>query len=135
LDSRRSVAGQRALIIAGEGGRTLLAEELQKRGATVDRCELYRRRKITDYAGKIASLLADKKVALVAAHSGELVHNLLAVVPDEVHDVLCRLPVIVPGERVATIARSLSFDRVLTAPSAAPEDMVSTILEWYSNET
>lgn len=134
LDSLRSVAGQRALIFAGEGGRTLLAEELQKRGATVDRCELYQRRPMKDSAGKIASLLTDKKLDLVAVHSGELVHNLLAVVPGELHDALCQLPVIVPGERVATIARDLSFERVLTAPSAAPEDMVSTILEWYSNK-
>lgn len=134
LDSLRSVAGQRALIFAGEGGRTLLAEELQKRGATVDRCELYQRRTMKDSAGKIASLLTDKKLDLVAVHSGELVHNLLAVVPGELHDVLRRLPVIVPGERVASIARDLSFDRVLAAPSAAPEDMVSTILEWYSNK-
>ena len=134
LGSLRSVAGQRALIFAGEGGRTLLAGELQKRGATVDRCELYQRRKIKDYAGKIASLLMDKKVDLVAVHSGELAHNLLAVVPDKFHDLLRRLPVIVPGDRVAAIARELSFDRVLTAPSAAPEDMVSTILEWYSNK-
>ena len=134
LDSLRSVAGQRALIFAGEGGRTLLAEELQKRGATVDRCELYRRCIMKDSAGKIARLLTDKKLDLVAAHSGELVHNLLAVVPAELHGALCRLPVVVPGERVATIARDLSFDRVLTAPSAAPEDMVSTILEWYSNK-
>ena len=134
LDSLRSVAGQKALIFAGEGGRTLLAKELQKRGATVDRCELYRRCIMKDSAGKIARLLTDKKLDLVAAHSGELVHNLLAVVPAELHGALCQLPVVVPGERVATIARDLSFDRVLTAPSAAPEDMVSTILEWYSNK-
>ena len=134
LDSLRSVAGQRALIFAGEGGRTLLAEELQKRGATVDRCELYQRRPMKDSAGKIASLLTDKKLDLAAVHSGELVHHLLAVVPGELHDALCRLPVIVPGERVASIARKLSFERVLTAPSAAPEDMASTILEWYSNK-
>lgn len=134
LDSLRSVAGQRALIFAGEGGRTLLAEELQKRGATVDRCELYQRRPMKDSAGKIASLLTDKKLDLVAVHSGELVHHLLAVVPGELHDALCQLPVIVPGERVASIARDLSFERILTAPSAAPEDMVSTILEWYSNK-
>ena len=60
LDSLRSVAGQKALIFAGKGGRTLLAEELQKRGATVDRCELYRRCIMKDSAGKIARLLTDK---------------------------------------------------------------------------
>ncbi|WP_438951260.1 uroporphyrinogen-III synthase [Porticoccus sp.] len=134
MPSLRSIAGQKALIFAGQGGRTLLAQELQRRGAKVDRCELYRRCAIGEHAVKIASLLAQSKLDLVAAHSGELVHNLLAVVPQALHETLHRLPIIVPGERVATIATDLSFSQVLKAPSAAPEDMVSTILEWYSNK-
>ncbi|WP_461481920.1 uroporphyrinogen-III synthase [Porticoccus sp.] len=133
LPSLQSVAGEKALIFAGRGGRTLLAEELERRGARVSRCDLYERRPSMEYASQINVLLSDSAVDMVVAHSGELLELLLQLVAPACRQPLMSLPVLVPGQRVAELAVGQGFTEVISATSALPSDMVSAILEWYSN--
>ncbi|TNE82436.1 MAG: uroporphyrinogen-III synthase, partial [Gammaproteobacteria bacterium] len=134
LPSLQSVSGQKALIFAGRGGRGALADELRCRGAQVDRCELYERRISTQYASRIDELMAQQKVDVVAIHSGELLQQLFAVLAAESRRYLQLLPVVVPAQRVASLAAEKGCEKVIVAASALPDDMVSAILEWYSND-
>jgi uroporphyrinogen-III synthase len=133
LPSLNNVAGKKALIFSGEGGRALLADTLIQRGASVSECELYRREPTAEFADQIIELLASGGVDLVIAHSGELLKNLLAVVPGSQRSSLMKLPLLVPSERVAEIARNTGFQAVICAGSALPEDMVSALRGWYSS--
>jgi uroporphyrinogen-III synthase len=132
LPSLQMVDGEKGLILAGKGGRNLLADELTRRGVRMDRCELYERQPSDAYVETIESLLVEQRIDLVVAHSGELLKDLLQLLhPDKLQQLLV-LPVLVPGERVAELARQSGFQEVLAASSALPEDMVSAIFEWYS---
>lgn len=133
LPSLQAVAGEKVLIFAGKGGRGTLAETLRQRGARVDRCELYERSGSSRFADEINALLMQAKVDVVVAHSGELLEQLFATVDVSNRHQLQTLPVLVPGQRVADLAKDLGCQKVLMANSALPDDMVSTILEWYSN--
>ncbi len=133
LPSLQNVLGEKVLIFAGKGGREVLAQTLRQRGAVVDRCELYGRCGTTRYADKINHLLEQEKVDIVIAHSGELLQQLFSCVTSGNRHQLQALPVLVPGQRVADLARDLGCQKILEANSALPDDMVSTILEWYSN--
>lgn len=132
LPSLHNVVGEKAIIFSGEGGRTLLAETLSQRGASVSECELYRRKPTAEFADQIIDFLDSEGVDLVIAHSGELLKNLLAVVPERQLPTLVNLPLLVPSERVAEIAWNSGFQTVICAGSALPEDMVSALWGWYS---
>lgn len=132
LSSLQRVAGEKVLIFAGKGGRKLLEDALEQRGASVDRCDLYERRTTAEYAEGIQALLSEGDLDVVVVHSGELLLCLLNVVAPEYHQKLRSLPLLVPGKRVAEMALNQGFKEPVVANSALPSDMVSAILEWYS---
>ena len=133
LPPLQSVVGKKILIFSGEGGRSLLVDELSQRGASVSECELYRREPTSQFAAQISQLMVGESVDLVVAHSGELLENLLAVVVENQRPILMSLPILVPSERVSDIAIGLGFRTVMCAGSALPEDMVSALRGWYSS--
>jgi uroporphyrinogen-III synthase len=132
LPSLNNIAGEKALIFSGAGGRALLADTLSQRGVSISECELYCREPTAEFADQIIELLVSEGVDLVIAHSGELLKNLLAVVLGSERSALMKLPLLVPSERVAEIARNTGFQTVICADSALPEDMVSALRGWYS---
>lgn len=101
----------RVLIVRGEGGRELLARELQARGLRVEHLVVYRRVQC-----RIAVPVAERVAALVAS-SADGVDALVA--SDGLR--LRERPLIVPSERVARRARELGFARVRVAAGAGPD--------------
>jgi uroporphyrinogen-III synthase len=131
LGSFADLRGQRILIVKGAGGRTLLREELARRGADVALCEIYRRRPA---AADPAALEALRNAGgharlIVAVTSGEILGALLEAAPDG------RLPkfrdaaLLVPGERVAASAREFGWrGPLIVAPSAEDGVMFAALV-------
>ena len=129
FDQPRSV-----LIVKGEGGRAALANELTARGATVAEWVGYQRLPPTSaQCEQFRSALTMDPIAILA-QSGETLLNALNAL-DAVDAIIAEQSGsnpspntcwIVPSERVAEIARVHGVDP-LVAPSAADDDMVSTL--------
>jgi uroporphyrinogen-III synthase len=134
LPSLQQVSEEKVAIFCGEGGRSMLADQLGQRGAIVRRCELYRREITHKYDEEINHLLSSAGLELVIAHSGELLSNLIALVEKDQQSTLQQLPLLVPSERVAAFAKDAGFNQVFCASSALPEDMASGLRGWYSNK-
>lgn len=132
LPQLQQVAGQRVLIVRGEGGRTLLSETLMARGAHVDYCDLYRRVIDAQHAQRLQHLLASEAVLLVVIHSVDLLSALVALVGDSASSLLARHVVLTPSERVAQQVREAGQGTVLVAGSALTIDMVGEIRRWYT---
>ncbi len=126
LPELQTLAGQRALIVAGEGGRQLIAEQLAARGAQVARCELYRR--LADSRGQQAARAALGACDLLLAHSGELL-KLLEPCADR------PALLVVPSERVAALARRLGYRRVAVAASAAAAAMTTAAIALWQQRS
>lgn len=107
----QQVAGRRYALIAGEGGRTLIADTLRARGAEVTRLEVYRRIDLPYPPEQVAAALAVADVAIVS--NGEGLAHLARLLPDAARDTLRRLQLVVPSQRVVEQARQLG---VLTTP-------------------
>jgi uroporphyrinogen-III synthase len=108
----------RILIVRGVGGREYLGEQLRQRGARVDYAECYQRSKVERPAGELAQLLQRERVNCLLVNSGETL-DYTCQLPDAGQ--LKGLPTIVPGERVAGMARERGFSNIVVASNASTD--------------
>lgn len=128
------MTGQRVVIFRGRGGRPLMAETLRQRGALVDFCELYERQFPTD--GVLDTLTAHQwgqTGDLVSVHSGETLSNWNSIVVASGQAGWKQLPLLVPGDRVAELARQQGFTRIVTAENASDACMLETLQHWRAS--
>jgi uroporphyrinogen-III synthase len=109
-----NAAGLKCLIIRGEGGRELLADELRNRGATVDYLEVYRRVPIAINPQRFIELSRQDRVDIVTVTSGENLGHLTRQVPADMRDAWLKRPIIVMGERMKQQALGLGYDTVVS---------------------
>ncbi len=127
----QAVDGEKILIFRGCGGRTYLGKSLEARGALVDYCELYRRL-IPDAidSAKITQFKKSTQLPVTAVHSGETLHNLCTAI--QANDLLWikQQALLVPGERVAQLAKDLHFENIIIAKNATHESMIEALHDW-----
>lgn len=134
-DQLQNVQGEKILVFRGCGGRNLLREILESRGAEVDYCELYRRElpaaALAQLTAAFIGEIKNNYRHIIAFHSGESAqnfHQLLLMLASQKDNKLLttfirQQPVLVPGVRVATIVGKLGFTHVITAKNASDECM------------
>jgi len=111
------VAGQRVLILRGDGGRELLAETLAERGARVDLVSCYRRLPPVAGLEALRRGLGKGGLAAVTLSSSEGLRYLVEALTPEEFAVLSRLPVFVPHRRIAENASRVGIcHTILTEP-------------------
>lgn len=122
------VEGQRLLIVRGVGGRERLADELSSRGAMVHHAELYRRVPVA--AERITPCLQrlnEGVCSAVVITSGEALAHLTLVLGSWAAGVMVSTPLLVPGVRLAELARQAGWRRVIAADRAGDEAMVQVL--------
>lgn len=113
LPELQSVAGRRIVIFRGAGGRELLREALESRGARVEYAECYRRvRPEADVATLLRSWDGGDIDALVVT-SSEGLRNLCQMLGEGAHERLARTPLFVPHPRIAATARELGLTDIV----------------------
>lgn len=127
LPALQEVAGQRVLLVTGEGGRGLLERALAERGATVTRLECYRRLADPDAGAKLDAFRDTRNEGIrsvVLVTSTDALQNLLNAAswlraqP---------LPVLCAGDRIAEAARAAGLTRVVAAGGADDESLFSAL--------
>ncbi|TVQ84897.1 MAG: uroporphyrinogen-III synthase [Chromatiaceae bacterium] len=126
LPALHEVQDRRILIVRGDGGRTLLAEELQRRGATVAYVEVYRRGLPTAEVGPLLPIWREQ-IGLLTATSNEVLDNLVQLVGPAGRNWLLSTPLAVIGERGATAAIKLGFRTVAVAEEASDQGMLEAL--------
>lgn len=119
------VRGQRMALVGAPGGRQLIAEALQQRGALVDVIHVYVRRppRLTRrHFGAIARA-SDPLIMLVS--SAEALANLVTLLPAELLTRLRHQILIVSSARLAMVAGEHGFEDVRVAASALPDDLLN----------
>lgn len=134
-DTLNAVDGDKVLIVRGRGGRTHLGHTLEARGALVDYCEVYERQipKNID-TGIIAAFAKSVLTPVTSVHSGETLHNLYKLIQSYTNtDTLYwmqQTPLLLPGLRVAQIAKDLAFKHIIIAENATHESMIEALYDW-----
>jgi uroporphyrinogen-III synthase len=123
------VAGQRILIVRGCGGRPLLADTLQSRGARVEYAEVYRRELPADTRTRLHALL-HRPPGAITITSGEMLENLTTLSGPATS--LRDIPLVAVSTRVAELARRAGFRRVIQAGGAGDDAIVATLCEAFA---
>jgi uroporphyrinogen-III synthase len=133
--SAHEIEGKRILIIRGAGGRELLAQSLQQRGATVDYCEVYERVVPEAPLGKVlrAHHITAPDIAIIT--SPEALTNLAAKIDSEGLDVLYDVPLMVAGGRTAQEVERLGFTMdPVVVDNPGDQCVVDALLRWAADE-
>lgn len=129
LPALQQLEDQRILIMRGTGGRELLAEQLQARGARVDYADLYQRTAPDYTSAQISSTIGNKDVAAALITSGEALHNLDQLLQQQPQlNFLKTALIVVPSSRIASLARPLGYTRVIVANGPDDRSMAEAVL-------
>lgn len=120
----QQLADQRILIVKGVGGRELLAQTLQQRGAKVELAEVYTRRLPVYSTAELEALLNPPPDAILIS-SGQAVKNLHELAVEQRKLQNCTM--IVPSERVENDARALGYGDTLVAQGADNHAMLMAL--------
>jgi uroporphyrinogen-III synthase len=125
------LAGRGVLLVKGSGGRELLRDALQARGAEVLELEVYRRSVAspTETAkDQLHLALSSADRLVVAVTSAEVLQSLLDHVADDEAARLRNRTLLVPGPRVAATAAQLGWTGpVVEAATAEDEAMLDAL--------
>ncbi len=130
LPELQDLTHQRVLICRGVGGREILAQALQTRGARVDYAELYHRTPCSYDAETLRQKLISPLPNAILISSGEGVENLtkqLEKLETTDFQSLQRTTLVVPSARVAELAGKLGYKTLCIAENATDQAMVSAL--------
>jgi len=124
LDSSQlqELGDQRILLIKGVGGRELLQQELERRGAKVDPIAVYHRSACVYTDTELNAQLAEAVDAILLT-SGEALSALEQLNLPWRHQCL----LIVPSERIATQASEMNYQNVQIAAGASDSAMLDAL--------
>ena len=127
LPELSEVQGRRVVIVKGEGGREVLARELEAKGALVEEYICYRRESALVDSDTFCASLLDYKKIIFQANSGQTLAALTTVL-EQCEGASClQQCVIVPSQRVADDARNLGWQRVAVADNASDEAFLAAL--------
>ncbi len=129
MEPLQQVSGRRVAIFRGNGGRPLLGETLEARGAQVEYVEVYRR---SQPQGDVAALIAawPRQVDLVTVTSNDLLDNLFSMLGSAGRAQLCNTPMVVISERMLHHAQTLGCKQLIQAAGADLGSLQQAICGW-----
>lgn len=120
----RDVDGLEILILAAAGGRSLMGEVLERRGAAVERIHVYRR-VACDLPPETSERIRSAERIITLGASLEAVSGLIERLAEATRDRIFSALLIVPSQRVADHAHKLGFQHCAVASGASDDAMLA----------
>lgn len=134
LPELQEIAGKKALIIRGIGGRETLAAGLRARGCEVEYAELYGRCLPAHPRTWLQHALEDQKPDAVVISSAEAMENLKSLF-HEWYMQWAQLPLHVVSPRLVEEGESLGFERIVCMNGATDAAILSGLVQAFAGKT
>lgn len=130
----QEVRGKKIAIVAGVGGRNALQPALERRGARVDKLDVYERTLPASDPALLDGLVSfwSHPQRIIIATSVQTVNNLKQMVPQSDQVALIKTPLLVISQRMAGSEVVKPFAQVVVANSAIQTDMLAALQLWYT---
>lgn len=109
----QNVKHQQILLIKGEGGRSLVEEQLLMQKAIVYKIEVYKRI-LPKYPPKILKKILNHPIDIFIITSVEAIHNLFTILGSDNKDWVLNKPCIVLSKRIAKVTKSFGIKTIIT---------------------
>lgn len=129
----QQVKNQQILIVRGIGGRETLADELKKRGATVDYWEVYQRQLPVIDPAPVIALLNRQQLDILILTSAESLQNLMIML-DLYKTLVLDVPLVVISERLKQIAETTGFKKIVVSSSPDDAAILNTMIMLTNGE-
>jgi uroporphyrinogen-III synthase len=128
----QNVNGLSVLIVRGEGGRPLLGETLQQRGAQVDYLAAYQRcLPEVDQHNLLFEALQNNRLDIILISSGEALQNLLSLTGKAQLDKLLDIQLAVTHPRQAEKAKALGFKKTpIISQQPGDQSLIDALIQW-----
>lgn len=123
----QDVKGQAIGLLTAPGGRGLLAERLTARGAQVRIAEVYQREALAVAPSRLRAMARLQGNVALFLTSLEAFDPLWRSLTPPLRKHLLARPCVVASDRLAALAASLGFKKVLRASDARPTSLVATL--------
>jgi len=128
LPDLQDVAGRSVLIIRGQVGRAMLAEELARRQALVSHLVCYRRVALDNPDPKVLSRWRDKGFDALILTSASAADHLWQLLGENAIELLKNMTFLVSSERIGEHCRSMGFaGSIVVAENAGMPALVSAL--------
>lgn len=132
LPQLQQINEKKIIILAGEGGSTLLEERLIARKAEVIKLPFYKRCCPEIDPIPIINRFREDNMDIIVVTSGDGLHNLLSLLGREGFAYIKILPLLVVSQRLAVLARALGHEgELMVADNATDDAIVASILQRY----
>ena len=132
LKSLNKVAGKRILIVRGLGGRELLAETLEERGAYVEYAEVYRRNVPRIDQSELTEWFRKGKLDAITVTSRDALLNLERMLSPGLTPYFKSAQLVVPSARMVKLATALGARRrPVIAGEATDTALVNGLVNWW----
>ncbi|MFK5915267.1 MAG: uroporphyrinogen-III synthase [Woeseiaceae bacterium] len=126
----QDVSNKHIIIVRGNGGREVLKEELERRGAEVCYIEAYQRAKAQPDIPQFEHYLQNNSIEAIVITSAESLRNLVELTPQASVQNVLKIPLIIMNQRLVAIAKELGFTQEqVIAKSASDQGIVETLKE------
>lgn len=132
LAELQPVAGWKVIVFRGDGGRELLGETLQARGAEVEYVTCYRRSKPKAGPEALLKLWQEHKLDAITLTSSEGLRNLHELLGPLGQSYLRHTPVFVPHARIAEQAHALGLQQVITT-GPADDGLMAGLMQYFQS--
>ncbi|MGH8278050.1 MAG: uroporphyrinogen-III synthase [Gammaproteobacteria bacterium] len=135
LKALNAVDGKRVLIVRGQGGRELLAETLEERGAEVDYAEVYRRAVPRADRSELAQWFRENRVDVIVVTGRESLLNLDHMLSPLLSPNLHASQLLVSSPRVLKVASAMGIRRrPVVAADASDRALVLALVDWWTKQ-
>lgn len=124
------IVHDRVLIVRGVGGREYLQQQLSERGARVSYAECYRRAKVGRPSGELAAFIDQRAIDVCCVNSGDSLDFYCELIGDNQLGRFRHIVMLVPGQRVAQMARARGFQHIIQARNASDESVLTALLDY-----
>ncbi|MGL4980146.1 MAG: uroporphyrinogen-III synthase [Plesiomonas sp.] len=122
-----AMMGRQVLILRGNGGRPLLADTFTTWGALVILHECYQRLPIEQCGEQLTDIWQRANVNILLITSGEILQQLVALVPKTEHDWLISCRLVVVSKRIAAMAQALGWTEIVISAHADNLSLIAAV--------